>query len=326
MRLRAGPAALLLLAALPTCTKDEANQRAKARIWGNEDPPTEAVRRSKEPIDAEALGADQERTQRVIGMRFEEVVARIGFVELRNKASIVAGKGTRKLTVVEESLIEQGLHGSFHVLQKDAEGNPTREAYYDNRVLYLRNGTGQMRIQGIVKDQHIEIREEAWQPFRTFAGYFGERLGLEKRGPVEAFSRPAVEYKIVLDKGPELIKDPTGDDAPKKPRALKGTLIVDKETGVPLKVTLQGELDVPAKKAGAEPGNLEVSLEQELKPVEGVEHKPKSFVPTIKRHPTDLEPLAFLDGGIRTSTVIGGKKAKTSSKGKTAEPEEEPGE
>jgi hypothetical protein len=96
----------------------------------------------------------------------------------------------------------------------------------------------------------------------------------------------------------------------KKPISLKGNLYIDDGTGVPVKANLKGNLEIPPEKEGAgeKPGNLDLTLAFDVKPVEGVEIKPKEFVPEIKRREVDLDPLAFLEGETRTSTVIGGQQ------------------
>jgi hypothetical protein len=237
---------------------------------------------------------------------------------------------SRSLDVMEESLIQQGLHGGFRVMQLDKDGNPTREAIFHNSVLYIRNGGGQMRVQGMTADQHLVIRDEAWQPLRVFSGYYGERFGLEKQGMTSANGRSAIKYKLVLLPGPDLIKVEGSIDGPKKPKSLRGTLWVDAETSVPIKADFDGELDAPTELPDGgvdkgEPGHIELGLQFDLKSIEGREIKPGSYVPTIKRHPTDLEPLGFLDGGTRTSTIIGGpqKGAEKAAKPKGEEEGEE---
>ncbi|MCC7384019.1 MAG: hypothetical protein IT384_19410 [Deltaproteobacteria bacterium] len=302
--------ALLLLSAPPAaCSKSDeaANQAAKRRIWGREEPPPELEARAKEPIDATLLDGDPKARARVLEMKFDEVVARLGFVEYHGLARIEISRGRQSFKVVEDSVIRHGLHGSFQVVQRDGDGNPLREGLFNNGVFYLANAGGKMRIEGMVKDRHLKMREESWEPLRVFTAYYGPRLALKEAGTAEVEHRPGVKYTFGLADGPEIVPDP-GGDSPKKPVKIEGSLVVDRDTGVPLKATLTGKLEVPAS-GDAESGQLEISLDFTLRNIEGAEIKPKKFVPTIARHPTDLEPLAFLDGGTRTSTIIGGPKA-----------------
>ena len=91
----------------------------------------------------------------------------------------------------------------------------------------------------------------------------------------------------------------------KKPISLKGNIYVDDATGVPIKTQLEGKLEIPPEKDGA-PGTLELTLSYDVKTIEGDEIKPKEFIPEIKGREADQAPLAFLEGGARTSTIIGG--------------------
>jgi hypothetical protein len=304
MRLLTSIAIACCLIAACQSKDNRANQEAKVRIWGRDLPTPEAEKRAQEQLDPTRLD-DPSTRHRIIEMPFEEVVARMGFVEYHGLAKIeVSGRNT--ISVVEDSVIRQGLHGSFQIVQRDGNGNELRQGIYDNGVYYLSNAGGKMRVEGMVRDRHLIFREEAWQPLRIFLGYYGPRLGLEKVGAAEMNGRTAIEYKLLLQDGPAIVPSPSGD-TPKKPKSLKGRLWIDSTTAVPVKADFTGVLDVQAGDAG-EPGRISVGLEFTMRMIEGEEIKPKSFVPTITRHPVDLDPLVFLDGGIRTSTIIGGGK------------------
>lgn len=310
--MRAAAKLLIAIALLaPACTSKskEANQEAKARIWGRDEPPPEVEAKAAEQLDPTVLDADPAVRDRVLQMRFDEVVARLGIVEYHGLAKIEVERGKQRLVVIEDSIIRQGLHGSFQVIQRDEKGAELRQGIWNNGVFYLSNAGGKMRVEGMTKDRHLILRDEAWQPLRVFSGYFGPRFGLRKAGTGQVAGRSAIKYELVLLDGPEKIESTSGDAA-KKPRSLDGTLLIDTERGVPLKGELNGTLEVPPLEGaeGSEAGRITVSLQFELKTIEGEEIKPKSFIPTIERHPVDLAPLAFLDGGIRTSTVIGGPK------------------
>jgi hypothetical protein len=298
----------LSIGVLGACSNDKPGiDREAKRLWGRDRLAEEVEKKAKETIDPYVLAENEDLRKRVLTMTFEEVVARIGFIEYKGVAKFDLASGGNSLSIVEDTAIQHGLHGSFRVLQKDGDGEITREIIYDNAVLFVRNGGGEMRVQGIIKDQHLTVRDEAWQPLRVYTNYYGPRLALKKVGAATAEGRSAARYKFALQPGADLVEVP-GQGA-KRPIDLSGDLYVDEQTGVPLKVSLRGTLEVPSKK-GDKAGRLELALDFGIHQIEGVEIKPKSFVPTIRRHPVDLEPLAFLDGGVRTSTVIGGKKPK----------------
>jgi hypothetical protein len=295
------------VAACSNAGRSEKDKQSR-RLWGRDRLAQEVEVRAKETIDPYQLETDEKARRRVLAMDFEEVVARMGFVEYKGIGRFELSSHDKTIEVVEDTTIQHGLHGTFRVLQLDKDGDIAREVIYNNGILFVRNGGGDMRVQGIIKDQHLAVRDEAWQPLRTFTGYFGQRCGLKKVGSATAQGRNAAKYAFHLLPGPDLITL-KGTDGAKKPVSLVGDLFVDEQTGIPIKANFKGVLEIPSAK-GESSGKLSLQLNYTLKATAGDEIKPKSFVPTIKRHPVDLEPLAFLDGGTQTSTVIGGKKPR----------------
>lgn len=275
------------------------------RLWGRRKVAEAVKARANARIDPFVLDADAETRQRVLTMSFDEVVARFGFLRLEGTATFDLSRNGHRIGIHEQTVVEHGLHGSFRVVQKDKDGDVTREMIFNNGVFYIRNGErAKMRVQGIIDDSHLALREEAWAPLKTFTGYFGPRLGLKKAGASRVAKRGAARYKFVLVEGPSLIEVP-GTKGKKKPVALSGNLYVDEKTGVPTKVKLRAELSIPGAE-DTEPGVLKLFLDLTITPIKGQEIKPESFVPTIAHRPVDLEPLRFLEEDTRTSTVIGG--------------------
>jgi hypothetical protein len=301
--------AAVLLAGLGCSSKKEIN-REEQRLWGKDKLEQEFAEKAKESIDAYSLDERPDLKSRVLNMRFEEVIARMGFVEYTGSARFLLKRNGHTIDVPENSVIRQGLHGSFFVRQLDQDGEIAREVIYNNGILYGQNGPkGKMRVMGIIKDAHMRVRDEAWQPLRVFSSYFGPRFGLRKIGAATVGGRSAANYELMLLEGSPLIEVP-GMKGAKKPISLKGNLYVDDGTGVPVKANLKGRLEIPPEKpdSGEKPGELDLTLTFDLKPIEGAEIKPKEFIPEIKRREVDLEPLAFLEGETRTSTVIGGQQ------------------
>lgn len=299
----------LICAATLACSDNSAGMdKESKRLWGRDRLADEVEKKAKETLDPYVLADNEEVKKRVLTMSFEEVVARLGFVEYKGVAKFDLSNAGNAIGLTEDTTIEHGLGGSFRVLQLDADGGVTRETIYTNGVFFVRNGGGEMRVQGIIRDQHHVVRDEAWQPLRVYTNYFGERLSLRKVGAATAAGRSAARYQFALSAGgPDLVEVP--GQGSKRPKELSGDLYVDEKTGAPIKASLKGVLEIPSKQ-GDRAGRLQISLDFSIRAIEGVELKPKSYVPTIRRHPVDLDPLAFLDGGTRTSTTIGGKKPK----------------
>lgn len=302
---------LSLAAGLASCGGcDSGTEMSKegVRIWGREKIAAEVMERAQTPIDAYLVGEQPNLTQRVLSMRYEEAVARLGFIRYEGTARFTLARNANQLDLVEKTTIEHGLHGSFRVLQKDKDDAISREVIYNGGVMYARNGPGAMRVQGLVETRHLELLDEAWQPLRVYTSYFGPRVGLRKEGAGSVEGRGAAKYAFELREGSEFVEVP-GMKGKKKPLSLSGTLFVDEKTGAPLKASLRGKLEIPPAKADQKAGTLSLSLDFTIATIEGQEIKPKEFIPTIAHRPVDLDPLAFLDGGTRTSTVIGGSGA-----------------
>lgn len=325
--MRSSTAWLCLLAglsALPACggcDEGDGMDKERVRVWGREKVTETLKARAEQPLDAHALDERPDLKQRILGMGFDEVVARLGFVTYRGKASFALSRNKHNLEVYEDSLIERGLHGSFRVLQKDAEGAVLRETVYNNGVYYARNGAGKLRVQGIRQDETGVTQEQAFEALKSFTAYYGPRLGLSEAGTGSVKGRAAVKYELILLEGSELVEVP-GMKGQKKPVSIRGVVLVDEATGVPLQADMDGRLDIPPASPGTETstatatpgeaapgwGKLTFHLDFVLETTEGAEVKPGEFVGAISRRPVDLNPTAFLDGGTRTSTVIGGKK------------------
>ena len=281
------------------------------RVWGRHKLDEDVKARAAAAIDPYKLDANFATRKQVLTMPFDEVVSRYGFLRLETRATFDLNRNGHAITVQEHTIIEHGRHGSFRVLQKDKDGDVTRESVFNNGVLYLRNGPkGKMRVQGIIEDRHLALREEAWAPLKAFTSYFGPRLGMRQAGVKRVSKRPSIRYRLSLVDGPQWIEVP-GMKGKKAPVALSGDIYVDEKTGVATKVKLRGELRIPVgADAGtnAEEGVLKVFLESNITPGSGDEIKPEAFVPTIAHRPVDLDPLRFLESDTRTSTVIGGRR------------------
>lgn len=309
---------LLILMGASACD-DGKPSKADVRLWGRDRLDKETQEKAKETLDPYLVGSRPEVRARVLGMSFGEVVARLGYLKYQGTAEFALRRNLHKIDIVENTEIEHGLHGSFRIKQTDSEKSLTRETVYSNGVFYVRNGKGRMRMQGIIENQHLRVREEVFEPLRVYTSYFGARCGLKKVGADNVDDRAAAKYEFVLLEGADLVTTP-GMKGSKRPKSLEGFLWVDEKTAAPIKADFSGMLEIPGKE-GATPGTLKVALKFSVKTTPGDEIKPgKDVIPTIERHPTDLDPLAFMRGDVRTSTVIGGKpkaKAKPKPKKKT---------
>lgn len=303
-------ASTLLIALLPACggcDEDEGMDRERTRLWGREKVAAEVEKRAKEPIDPRALDDRPDVKSRVLNMRWAEVVARLGFVTYTGKAIFDLERNGHALRVYEDTTIEHGLHGGTRVLQKDEDGAISRETLFTNGVYFVRNGPGKLRVAGKAEAKAIATAEEAFEALKSFTAYYGPRLGLAEAGTKTIGGRSAVAYDLVLLEGSQFVEVP-GMKGKKKPVSLKGKVYVDEQTAAPIGAKLRGRLEIPPGEPDGGVGVLELSLDFTIETREGKELEPGEYIPTIEHRPVDLNPVAFLDGGTRTSTVIGGKK------------------
>ena len=292
------------------CGDGEGIQREAKRVWGKDQAAAEIEKKAELTIDAQTVDASPQTTQRVLNMTFAEVAARMGPMIYEGKATFDLRRNGRGFEIVEKTKIEQGLNDSWHLTQRDAKDNLLREVFYYNGLYALRNGPGKLRAAGSLNAKTGISRDEAYEPLSTYTKYYGKRLGLSKQGTESVAGRSAVRYDFVLLDGPEFI-EVKGMKGKKKPVERAGGVWVDTNTGAVIKAKLKGRFEIPAAKEGGKPGSLKLGLQGEARTVEGRQILPeKEPVATIERHPVDLDPLEFLDGGTRTSTVIGGKKKK----------------
>ena len=287
------------------CDKSTGLADEGRRLWGRQKIEAAVQAQAERPIDAGQLHLDRKALERVVTMSFDEVVARFGFLRLESTATFELTRNGHRVPILEKTVIEHGIDGTFRIVQKDEDDDVTREIIYSNGVMYYRNGAkGKMRAEGMAEHRRYALREEVWSPLKAFTGYYGPRLGVRSAGTGKVSGRRAVRYRFVLLDGPERVRaaDMKGEKAPVD---LAGELWVDQKTGVPSKVKLRGELQIPGA-PGTPPGVLKISLNSKIAATKGEEFRPESSVPAIAHRPVDLDPLRFLKEDTRTSTVIGG--------------------
>lgn len=303
-------AGLLALALSPACAGCEDSSAAisteSQRLWGRDHTQARWMERAQSPIDPRVLDTDAETRRRVLRMPIEEVVARLGFVRYQGTARFVLERNDHHIEVYEDTVIDHGLHGSWRVAQRDEDGTLLREKVFANGLYYLRNGPGALRAQGVADRPGTVTRSEAFEPLAAFTGWFGDQLALDRVGPTEHESRPAIEYRYALGGGGGLVRDPGQPDRRLRPETLSGQLWVDEATGAPVRTKLRGTLGVEPPPGSRAWGRLEVALDFRVVRTTGKPVEPTEHVPPIEHRPVDLDPLGFLEGQTRTSTVIGG--------------------
>ena len=146
---------------------------------------------------------------------------------------------------------------------------------------------------------------------RELDALFDGRFKLLPQGTVNYEGRPALRYEVALGasapKAAAAALPPPGSPrggvdettrrrlaflADKQPRSLKGEVLVDQATGVVLRASLQGRLEVAAQGA-AKPAALRVTLEQRISRIGQVPplQAPAGALPDVDKPPGIADAL-----------------------------------
>ena len=315
-------AALAALWALTAC-HDPRERAAKARIFSPEDPP-QVVASAAERLAPEQLGDDARLAERVLCMGAAEMAERLG--AHRFDAALSFDWSTPSAAPVklsETRLLEagaRGVNGDFHA-RMDNSQDVGLEVIRVNGEVYARNRFGKFRLRRRDRGVAERTREDVVAPLRELDTLFDRRLKLSPQGTVTYEGRSALRYEVSLASAapkepaanlPPLQSPRGGVDettrrrlaflATKSPRSLKGLLLVDQATGVVLRASLEGRLEVPGV-GSAKPAALRVALEQHISRI--------GQVPSLKAPPGALpdvdKPPGIADALDRFGMPRGGK-------------------
>jgi len=305
-------ATVAVLLALPAC-HDPRERAAKQRIFSPEDPP-KVVASAAEHLAPEQLGDDGRLAQRVLTMGAAEMAERLG--AHRFDATISFDWSTPSEAPVklsETRLLEagaRGVNGDFHARVDNSE-DVGLEVIRVNGEVYARNRFGKFRLRRRDRGMAERTREDVVAPLRELDILFDRRFKLLPQGLVTYEGRPALRYEVSLSASapqpppanlPPLLSARGGVDettrrrlaflAAKNPRALKGEVFVDQATGVVVRASVAGRLEVPGA-AAAKPATLKVSLEQRVSRIGQVPplHAPAGALPDVDKPPGIADAL-----------------------------------
>jgi hypothetical protein len=311
------PSAVLLCLAAGAVTgatacsscQDPRDRAAKKRIFSPEDPP-KVVASAQEKLAAEQLGDDARLAERVLTMGAAEMAERLGAHRFNATVSFDWGAGAATpVKLTESRLLEadsRGVNGDFHAKVDNNQDLGLEVIRVDGQV-YARNRFGKFRLRRRDRGIAERTREDVVAPLREIDTLFDRRLKLAPLGTVTFEGRPAFRYEVQMasaaPREPALALPPPaqakgGADettrrrlaflTDKRPRSMKGEVLVDQATGVVLRASLDGRLEVPAE-AGARPAVLRVTLDAKVSRI--------GQAPLLKAPPGAL-PDADKPGGI----------------------------
>jgi hypothetical protein len=264
--------------------QDPRDRAAKKRIFSPEDPPR-VVASAQERLAAEQLGDDPRLAERVLTMGAAEMAERLG--AHRFNASVAfdwSAPAATPVRLTEARLLEadsRGVNGDFHAKVDNNQDLGLEVVRVDGQV-YARNRFGKFRLRRRDRGMAERTREDIVAPLKEIDALFDRRLKLVPQGTVAFEGRQAFRYEVVLASAappevappvPPLLVPKGGVDettrrrlgfwGAKKPRSMKGEVLVDQATGVVLRAVLDGRLDVP-EVGPTRPAALRVTLEQKV--------------------------------------------------------------
>jgi hypothetical protein len=316
-------AAAAALLVLPLGCHEPRERAAKQRIFSPEDPP-KVVASAQEHLAAEQLGVDGRLAERVLTMGAAEMAERLGAHRFDATVSFDWSTASQEPVKLSETrLLEagaRGVNGDFHA-RVDNSGDLGLEVIRVNGEVYARNRFGKFRLRRRDRGMAERTREDVVAPLRELDALFEGRFKLLPQGTVTYEGRPTLRYEVGLAAGgpktpaaplPPLATPHGGVDettrrrlaflADKHPRSLKGEVLVDQATGVVLRASVDGRLEV-AGQGAARPAALRVTLDQRISRI--------GQVPTLKAPPGALpdvdKPQGIADALDRFGIPRGGK-------------------
>ncbi|MGC4123051.1 MAG: hypothetical protein QM765_52475 [Myxococcales bacterium] len=292
-------AALLSLAGCP----DQVDRAAKKRIFSPEEPP-KAKLAASEPIDVEKLAEDGDLTYRVLAMGAPEAFERIGPFKYSASASYQWSYGKDVVAFAEKRTVEQASAAEYTVhTENDKDGGLDIIRLADRT--FARSKYHKFRERKRDRGQSDLVRDDAFAALHSAQSLLSNKLALTRDRAEELNGRKAKRFGVMVAKealhalGPDPWKLPPiqypqgGPDQPTKRRAdfanlrqpkdVAGTVWIDVETGVPLKVELTATVSAPGNETD-DFATLTLKIESELKPVEKVEiAAPAEFLPDQDR-------------------------------------------
>ncbi|HEY3450119.1 MAG TPA: hypothetical protein VGK67_27445 [Myxococcales bacterium] len=292
-------AALLALAACP----DQVDRAAKQRIFSPEEPP-KAKLAAAEPIDVDKLAQDGDLTWRVLAMGAPEAFERIGPFKYTASASYQWSFGKDVVAFSEKRSVDQASAAEYVVHTENDKDGGLDVIRMSDRT-FARSKYHKFRERKRDRGQSDLVRDDAFAALHSAQSLLSNKLALTRDRVEDVGGRHAKRFGLMVAKealhslGPDPWKLPQiqypagGPDQPTKRRAdfvnlrqpkdVSGTVWIDVETGVPLKVELTATVAAPGNETD-DFATLTLKIESELKPVDKVEvAAPAEFLPDQDR-------------------------------------------
>jgi hypothetical protein len=250
---------------------DPVDRAAKQRIFSPEEP-TKARGAAAQPVAADRLADDPALMERVFSMNSAEACERIGPFRYTAEAAFEWIRKEKTVRLRETRELKQATVSEFH-LRTDNSRDYGLEYLSTQGRIFARSKYHRYREQKGNRYQAEMLRDDVFGGIRTIRSLLNKRLALQKNTTFSTVvaGRKAYNYVFVLDRKPNTTNAPTlpkirypegGPDLQtrlgiafaqkREPRSVEGELLVDEETGVPLRMELTARLEVPDSETKAE--------------------------------------------------------------------------
>ena len=339
--MRARPLAAAAFFCLLSACSANGDKAAKKRVFSPEDPP-QARLAAQEPIDVDKLADDAALADRVLTMGAEEAFERMGAFRYSATASFEWVFGRESVGLVEKRSLDLAAARHYALHTENSRDYGLDIVRLPDRA-FARSRYHNYRERVRDRGQSEKMREDVFGALRSAAALLDNRLALAGGKREDVAGRAARRFQLGLAKQPRPPREaqavslpplayPAGGPDPgtkrradfaaqHKPVSVEGSLWVDAQTGVPLKVDLAATIRAPGEeKVDA---TLVLKVQSDLKPSSSVfvaapeEYQPDEARPNGIAAALERFEIQRTDGGI-----VAAPAPARPAKADEAEPEE----
>jgi len=228
-------------------------------------------------IAVDKLATDANVLAHVLYMPFGEAATRLPSLKYTAHSTFVFSRGTEEYEQTDTSTVVQDSQGDFHVVLSTPGSE--LEVYLVGDTLYVRQDQGLLRHKPRRDVEANNWTDVAFSSARKAVELFQPRLKLAEARAETVAGRAATRYNLTLAANsadsltiPEPLPTTTGAVAPParwrelaRPLDLRGFLWVDNATGVLMKVSITGRLEIADRQV--RPTQLELRFDSEIQDV-----------------------------------------------------------
>ncbi len=252
--------ATIALAALAACSREDA--AAKHRLF------------ARDQGRAEAAAFDPARPETALQLDADDVAHRLGAFEWSGAVEWTVAREGTSLHVTEQHKLRQAATGEFEV-RADVNPGLGPSAVTGKQVVWAKGMTYARALPAPFRERPTDrgrdarrYREDSFGLVRTVVGMLGAPLRMEQDGTTEVVGRQALHYKLALGDAtarpataaPAGFQAKDADTAARQgflrdavATTAEGELLVDAQTGAPLRARLSATFLAPKPAKGAAP-------------------------------------------------------------------------